>query len=295
MKRKLINIKPIERQLMDAVTEKTKNILSISGDTVNISVSVKDLIDKYLEEKNVVEPRIYITTTAYTKLRILVNRYEKEIGMYGTVDHILNTTVTPNIDCYIITDILVYPQTTTGATCNQDEDRMWEFEMSLTDEQVNTRRFHIHSHVNMSTGPSSVDEDFYQRLMTQCADYYIVAITNKRNEYFVRFYDVNNNIIYEDLPIYIIKENGESLDDWYTNVIKDNIVEQTYNYLNKTDKSSKVPEQKSGYFARDPWGDLDEDEDELWWKEHENYITASNAAKHYEKKYGKRGRPRKDR
>lgn len=287
--RKLMDLGPISDKLQQVVAEKTKNILSITGDTVNITVSVKDMIEEYLTEKNVVEPRVYITTTAHAKLRALVDRYDKEIGMYGTVEHILNNTVEPNIDCYIITDILVYPQTTSGATCNQDEDRMWEFEMSLTTEQVNAKRFHIHSHVNMATSPSGVDEDFYARTMTQVNDYFIVSITNKRNDYFIRFYDAVNNIIYEGLPLYIIKENGESIDDWYNKQIKDNIVEPKPTYTS-TIVTGKMPEQKSGYYSHlDDDFDNDDDFWDAWDRRHESYsaVDLSN------RPIGKRGRPPK--
>lgn len=277
--RKLIDIKPIEEQLMQAVTEKTKNLLSISGDTVTISVTVKDLIDKYLEDKGTSEPRLYITTDAFVKMRTLINKYDKEIGMYGTVEKVHTDT-----DCYVITDILVYPQKTSGATCEQDEDRMWEFEMSLTTEQVNQRRFHIHSHVNMSTGPSGVDEDFYQRLMVQVEDFYIVGITNKRNEYFTRFYDVTNNIIYENLPIYVIKGNGESIDDWYDKQIKDNVTEKVYASVPAYSKESKMPKQNTGYYKQYSYNDYDDDD---WWERHESI------AKAYKESGKKRGRPKK--
>lgn len=294
VKRKIMDLSPISEKIQDAVAEKAKNIVSVTGDTVSVSVNINEMVDEYLKEKEILQPRIYITTMAYTKLRTLVNRYSKEIGMYGTVEHLRNTTVEPAQDNYIITDILVYPQKTTGVTCEQDEDKMFEFEMSLTTEQVNSKRFHIHSHVNMSTGPSGVDEDFYSRLMTQVNDYFIIAITNKSDSYFTRFYDVVNNIIYEDIPIWIIKETGESIDDWYTKQIDDNITEQTYTtttpavsaYQNYP-TSSKVPKQNSGYYQS---SFIDDEEDEFW----NEFMKEDMKAKSYNNHKKGRGRPRKE-
>ena len=86
--------------------------------------------------------------------------------------------------------------------------------MSLTTEQVNTKRFHGHSHVNMATGPSGVDEQFYQDLLTQVNDFFIILVTNKKNENTIRFYDKENNIIYNNIEINILNEDGTLLDDW---------------------------------------------------------------------------------
>ena len=91
---------------------------------------------------------------------------------------------------------------------------MFDFEMSLTTEQVNTKRFHGHSHVNMNTGPSGVDESFYQDLLTQVNDFFIILVTNKKNENTIRFYDKENNIIYNNIEINILNEDGTLLDDW---------------------------------------------------------------------------------
>ena len=92
---------------------------------------------------------------------------------------------------------------------------MFEFEMSLTTEQDNTKRFHGHSHVNMGVTPSGVDESFYQDILTQVNDYFIICITNKSNQYTVRFYDVQNNILYTDLKLEILNDDGTTLEHWY--------------------------------------------------------------------------------
>ena len=176
----------------------------------------------YINARSLTPPTIYISANAYVKMRMLVDQMSTEVGWYGTV------TKCPGLqETYVIEDILVYPQTVTGATCEQDETKMFDFEMSLTTEQVNTKRFQGHSHVNMGVTPSGVDEQFYQDLLTQVTDYFIICITNKKNDYTVRFYDVENNILYTDVPIQLIQNDGSLYLDWYeTN--KEQVKEHTY-------------------------------------------------------------------
>jgi hypothetical protein len=59
-----------------------------------------------------------------------------------------------------------------------------------------------------------VDEQFYQDLLTQVNDFFIILVTNKKNENTIRFYDKENNIIYNNIEINILNEDGTLLDDW---------------------------------------------------------------------------------
>ena len=154
-------------------------------------------------------------------MRMLVDQMSTEVGWYGTV------TKCPGLqETYVIEDILVYPQKVTGATCEQDETKMFDFEMSLTTEQVNSKRFQGHSHVNMGVTPSGVDEQFYQDLLTQVNDYFIICITNKKNDYTVRFYDVENNILYTDLELKVLLDDGTDTNNWFT-LVKDQVANKS--------------------------------------------------------------------
>lgn len=44
-------------------------------------------------------------------------------------------------------------------------------------------------------------------------------ITNKKGETYTRFYDIKNNLYYIDIPIRVITDSGEVIDDWYDDVI----------------------------------------------------------------------------
>lgn len=222
MKKQLINLEPVREQVKQKLLEKYDTSKFMNTTKVELKVDVADILNEFIEQQNIVEPTVCITTKAYIKMRLLVDKFDKEIGWYGIVNQM------PGLDnTYVIEDIVVYPQTVSGATCEQDEDRMFEFEMRLTTDQVNHKRFHGHSHVNMGTGPSGVDENFYQELLSQVTDYFIITVTNKRNEYTTRFYDVANNILYTDIDIHLIDEDGNMMSNWYDEQIENNISKPT--------------------------------------------------------------------
>ena len=210
MKKQLIDFTPIREQIKQKLIEQYDSTTYMNTDTIKVQVNISELLDLYVKENNIPEPTVYITTQAYTKMRMLVDKTTTEIGWYGTVTKVPGLT-----GVYVIEDIIVYPQKVTGATCEQLDDKMFEFEMSLTTDQVNHKRFHGHSHVNMGTTPSGVDEQFYHDILTQVTDFFIITVTNKRNEYTTRFYDMEHNILFTDVPISVIDNEGLELDSWY--------------------------------------------------------------------------------
>ena len=223
MKKRLINLQPVKDKVRDKLIEKynTTQFMNMN-DTIDIKLDVKDILEEYMNERQSAEPQVFIASEAYIKMRTLVDKTSTELGWYGFVSKL------PGLDnVYVIEDIIVYPQKVTGATCEQDEDRMFEFEMSLTTEQVRARRFQAHSHVNMGVTPSGVDEAFYQDLLSQVRDYYIIMVTNKRGDNHIRFYDMENNIVYTELELKILLDNGTDVDKWYQEEVDNNLSKPT--------------------------------------------------------------------
>ena len=277
----LINLQPLKETIKAKLLEQYDATEYMNTNTVDLKLDIKDLVKEYIEQQEIKTPHVYITVEAYLKMRKLVDDTSTEIGWYGTVDKL------PGINSYIINDIIVYPQIVTGATCEQDEDKMFEFEMSLTDEQVNHKRFHGHSHVNMSTGPSGVDEAFYRDILSQTTDYFIITITNKRKEYTTRFYDIENNILYTDVPINIVTDRGELLDDWYDEA-KDKLT-------NKTVVTKKEPVKYPSSVVTEE--ELDDLYDEGWYDRYDRYgydYWPSYYKVTEQKEKRKPGRPRKE-
>ena len=219
----LINLEPVREQVRAKLLEKYDSTIYMNTSSVDIKIDVKEILEQYITDKQLEEPKVYITAEAYVKLRKLVDDTTTEIGWYGTV------TKMPGFESvFVIDDILVYPQTVTGATCVQDDDRVFEFELNLSTDQVNRKRFHGHSHVNMGVTPSGVDEQFYQDILTQVDDYFIIMITNKSGAYYTRFYDMQNNILYTGIPVQVMLDNGIALEHWYDDATQNNIKEHTY-------------------------------------------------------------------
>ena len=282
MKKQLINLNPVKDQVREKLLEKYNETLFMNTTKIELKLDIEDMLEEYIEQQNIIEPTIYITPNAYIKMRMLVDKSDKEIGWYGIVNEMPGLQAT-----YIIEDIVVYPQRVTGVTVEQDEDRMFEFEMSLTTEQVNHKRFHGHSHVNMGTSPSGVDESFYQDLLSQVTDYFIITITNKRNEYTTRFYDVTNNILYEDIPIQLIQDDGSLYLDWYeTN--KEQVKEHTYTTTHITKPTvTKIKPQTKTKQKQTSIYDYEEDywEDYFWDPNIYDYITPDEYKDIYGTKY----------
>lgn len=306
MKKQLINLEPVKEQVKTKLIEKYNSTIFMNTDVVDVRVDIKEILEEYIASKNLTEPTVYITTEAYLKMRKLVDDVATEIGWYGTV------TKCPGLDnVFIIEDILVYPQTVTGATCEQDDDKMFEFEMSLTTDQVNHKRFQGHSHVNMGVTPSGVDEQFYQDLLTQVTDYFIITVTNKNKAYTTRFYDIANNILYSDVPIRILLDDGTELDAWFTKAkeqLHNRIITNTFKGSvldghTKTHTAAEQAKQFQKYYNPYDYG-YDEEEETMVWDSRFGYIKQSekdwyDAALNKEtppsKPKGKRGRPKKRR
>ena len=275
----LINLEPVREQVRAKLLEKYDSTIYMNTSSVDIKIDVKEILEQYITDKQLEEPKVYITAEAYVKLRKLVDDTTTEIGWYGTV------TKMPGFESvFVIDDILVYPQTVTGATCVQDDDRVFEFELNLSTDQVNRKRFHGHSHVNMGVTPSGVDEQFYQDILTQVDDYFIVMITNKSGAYYTRFYDMQNNILYTGIPVQVMLDNGIALEHWYDDATQNNIKEHTYTAPIKPGADKKNFQNS---IFDNPYDDYDYDPYESYADRYTRYYESTKLDKR------KPGRPKK--
>lgn len=275
----LINLEPVREQVRAKLLEKYDSTIYMNTSSVDIKIDVKEILEQYIADKQLEEPKVYITAEAYVKLRKLVDDTTTEIGWYGTV------TKMPGFESvFVIDDILIYPQTVTGATCVQDDDRVFEFELNLSTDQVNRKRFHGHSHVNMGVTPSGIDEQFYQDILTQVDDYFIVMITNKSGAYYTRFYDMQNNILYTGIPIQVMLDNGIALEHWYDDATQNNIKEHTYTAPIKPGADKKNFQNS---IFDNPYDDYDYDPYESYADRYTRYYESTKLDKR------KPGRPKK--
>ena len=181
-----------------------------SDNKINFTFDLKDATALTDDNKVIINVR----PEAWLKMWALVSSESGEIGWHGLV-----TRHSDKI--FEITDILVYPQFVTGVTVQTDDVGYGNWlHKELSDEQINTLRFHGHSHVNMGVSPSGVDTAWYNEILQGLFnnDYYIFAILNKRDDMFIEIYDLATNTIYEkkDIIVNVLISPTENLQDWIT-------------------------------------------------------------------------------
>ena len=156
---------------------------------------------------------VYFDPLAWRKMQTLIKEFDKEVAWHGVAyrgdDSKLNE--------YFITDILVYPQTVTGATVETDQTKYEMWLMGHEDDVFNNIRMQGHSHVNMGVTPSSVDTTHQSKILEQLTDdmFYIFMIWNKSGNKFIKIYDMKKNILFETSDITVeILDDGSGIDEF---------------------------------------------------------------------------------
>lgn len=152
---------------------------------------------------------IYFTPVAYAKMIKLLMTFDSEVAWHGVGQRLEGAN-------FLITDILVYPQTVSGTTVEMDTEEYanWIME-NIEDDRFNHIIMQGHSHVNMVCTPSAVDTTHQEQILGQLTDdmFYIFMIWNKRLDNNTKIYDLANNTLYEDKDIsYGIYDEETDLD-----------------------------------------------------------------------------------
>jgi len=141
--------------------------------------------------------KILFTSTAYAKMIQLLMSFDSEVAWHGVGCRLSGST-------FVISDILVYPQTVTGTTVTMDEEEYskWIYE-NIEDERFNNIVMQGHSHVKMHTSPSATDIQHQEVILNQLKPdkFYIFMIWNQRMENNTKIYDLFNNSLYETSEI----------------------------------------------------------------------------------------------
>lgn len=167
--------------------------------------------------------RLIYTPAAWLKQRALIDNFSTEVAWHGVVHK--------NEDgAYIVTDILIYPQTVSGATVDADDEKYPIWLQSQPDEVFFNCRLQGHSHVNMAVSPSGTDlknnEDFLKQLKDDM--FYIFIISNKAGAMNVKIYDLAENILYETEDV-IVSIQGDGIDmSEFVKQAKDFVTTKTY-------------------------------------------------------------------
>lgn len=214
-------MKPI-KLTQSTIAKAKENILAqldgvrLQGTKVSLSYDFTDAIKEQLENTEVKTPIVYMMANTYLKMLEYVMQCDTEIAWHGTVKR----GEGDKKHIFFIKDVYLYPQKIAAATVQVDDTKYTQWSDAQDAETFNNRRFQGHSHVNMGTTYSGIDEankkEFLQDLLDD--DYYIFVVTNKRQEHNFEVYDLAQNIIFEnkdiDFRVYL-NENTllESIDD----------------------------------------------------------------------------------
>ena len=105
-------IKLTEEAKREALARFQKSMEEYTGDCdLTIKITADSLCTDF---DKIVKPVVYLTTEAYLQINLLVNQSSNELAWHGVVEKINND--------YLISRILVYPQTVTGTTVDADEE-----------------------------------------------------------------------------------------------------------------------------------------------------------------------------
>ncbi len=229
MKKELFKIQPDAAEIKEFMDTQP---IKLIGNEIRID------LEKFIEHKykDLKPPKVLLSEKAYMKIMHLVLKQSNEIAWHGVVEK------HEAVNSYLITDILVYPQVISMATVDaSDNYSKW---LIKNHSILNQIRMQGHSHVNMPAVPSATDKNYYREMISQIDDYYIFMIINKTQNIYMEFYDCQNNIIFLDVPMYILSDGTWSLAEFYKEAEKnfETPKVKTYNYANNALKSDALPE-----------------------------------------------------
>lgn len=186
---------------------------------------------------------VFFTDLAWRKMQALVADFNSEIGWHGVAYRDEDEAK----DNYYITDILVYPQEVTGATVTTDQEEYQMWLMNHDDDVFNNIRMQGHSHVNMSTSPSSVDWNLYKNILDQLEDdmFYIFMIWNKSNARTIMIYDMKKNILFETADVTVKCHDEDGFLAFMADA-KEKVKTKASTYSTYTPKSNTAPSVSTG-------------------------------------------------
>ena len=194
-------------------------------------------------------PKIFIDIKALNKMKEYVRQSSLEIGWLGTCEKIDNN--------YFITDVFLFKQEVHSTTTEITTEGLSEFAMDLMStpnglDIWNNMKVWGHSHVNMSTSPSSQDDKQIDVFAENAEDFFIRIIANKSNNFRIDLYDYTSGVMYEELPYEVdFGEDEEYITALYNKIeeieglikLKTNASNELVNSI-KSEISDKVTEKK---------------------------------------------------
>lgn len=177
------------------------------------------------------EPVIYATHLARTKMDLLIDICSQEVSWLGIVERYEKNV-------FLIRDIHLLKQECGWANTeidSMDLQRLWtELRQSgvLSVETQDRVGLYMwgHSHHNMGTSPSSVDEKQMEYFLTSNPPYFIRIIGNKKGEYKTDLYMKDEGIVVFDMDIKPVPEESGDLRQRLEAEVKEKVKPFAYKY-----------------------------------------------------------------
>lgn len=190
-------------------------------------------VEKIVKETDTY-PTIIVDEKAYEAMRSFVRNCDKEIGWLALC--------TKKENEYYIYETIICDQEVSGTTTDLHEKGL----QSVAENLIHTGRIGEldnvrcwgHSHVNMGVTPSFQDNETFEEYYTQCEDYFIRIIMNKKNEYRADLADYPSGLIYKNLELFVDYTEEES-------ELRNQIAELENKLKNTTDKLETLRKEKS--------------------------------------------------
>lgn len=194
------------REEIAKIEAELKKQTSVDGGKITLSFNVAS--ETLKGEDRVM---LVFTSSAYAKMCMLLMEYSSEVAWHYTVKR------GPSERMFVVDDVLVYPQTVSGATVDMDQEAYASWLALLDDDTFNSLRGQAHSHVNMNVTPSGTDTKHQADVVHEMVgagsanQFYVFQIANKRLDNYVKIFDIENNCVYEnsDIDVYVIDENSK--------------------------------------------------------------------------------------
>lgn len=157
-------------------------------------------ISKYIKKKKkdkIKTPQIVISQDAMAKLAQYTTAKSIEITLFGIVEK-------KEDEVYYISDFVIPPQDSNSAafvTTNDEAYSKWLNEMDRETRQK--LRLHYHTHPNMGVTPSGTDQSTIREKVENISNFYIRIIGNKDLKFHIDLFDLENEMLYEEMSMYM--------------------------------------------------------------------------------------------
>lgn len=167
-------------------------------------------------------PKVFFTPEALRDMYHIVDLVDGEVGWFGIVEEIDND--------YLVKSVILPGQHANSGTCELTPQGIAVIasEIMRTNpadgmDIVNSIRFWGHSHHSMGTSPSGQDDQQLAEAATDCEDFFIRAILNKKGRMEITVYAYSDSLIFKDVEWSVYDTNDNSRREYWENEVANKV------------------------------------------------------------------------